>query len=479
MSLRARIALLVAGVVVGAALAGVVAVRLVAEDRFRSLVAETDRARAEALAPLLGDYFQQAGSWNGVQQAISELIPFGGMRMMRGREGRTSQMGAAGLGGAANGRAAMAGPGGRIVLVDSRGVVMADTDEVLLGTRHPPTRVLEGIPVRDRSEVVGSLFVGTMIDRGLEPADSAFLSSVTRAIAVATALAALVAIAVGLVFAGRMTGPVRDLTRAAERAARGDLDVRVLSRGGGEIARLASAFNRMADSLREQEEGRRRLIADSAHELRTPASLIQGTVEAMLDGIYPTDRATLEGLHAETLRLSRLVEDLGELSLLEAGKLVLDRRPTDLGELARTEAERFAGAAREAAVDLVAEAEPGLPSASVDAVRIGQIVANLLSNALRHTPRGGRVELRVGRAGDAALGLRVDDSGPGIPESERERVFERYYRVDGARSAAAGGRGLGLAIAAGLARAHGGTLRAEGSPLGGASFVLTLPAASA
>jgi signal transduction histidine kinase len=462
-SLRARIALLVAGVVVGAAIAGMTAVRLVSESRFRSLVGETDIARAEALVPFLEDYYLQRGSWEGIQQTVSAMSGMRG-KMMGGRSARTPQVG----------RAAMALAEARIVITDGRGVVVADSTEGLLGTQRAPKGV-EGLAIRAASGVVGTLYVGTMVDRGLGPADSAFLASIARAIIVAMSLAALVATAIGLVVAGRIAGPVRDLTRAAERAARGDLEVRVRSRVGGEIGRLSTAFNTMAGALQAQEEGRRRMVADSAHELRTPASLIQGTVEAMLDGVYPSDRSTLLGLHEETLRLSRLVEDLGELSLLEAGRLALDRRQTDCEALARAEVERFSASAREAGIELTCSSEPGLPPALVDAGRIGQVVANLLSNALRHTPRGGQIEVSVTREGDESLTLSVQDSGPGIPEAERARVFERYYRLDDARSTASGGRGLGLAIAAGIVRAHGGTIRVGSAALGGASFMVVLP----
>jgi signal transduction histidine kinase len=467
-SLRARIALLVAGVVLGAAAASVTSVRLVSERRFRSLVGESDRARAEAIVPVLADYFRQQGSWEGVEQIVSAMS--GPRGMMMGSKQKPMRDA---------GRMAMAMTGGRVVLLDERGTVVADSAGTLLGRRHPRTHAAEGVPVRAASGVVGTLFVGTMVDRGLEPADSAFLASIARAIIGSAGLAALAAIAVGLAVAGRISRPVHDLTRAAERAARGDLEVRVSSAAPGEIGRLVAAFNAMARSLQEQVEGRRRLVADSAHELRTPASLIQGTVEAMLDGVYAADRSTLAGLHEETVRLSRLVEDLGELSQLDSGRLVLDRRPTDLGELARAEAERFSAAAREAGVRLDVSAEPGLPPAELDGVRIGQALSNLISNALRYTPREGRIEVRVNRGAGGLLELRVDDSGPGIPEGERQRVFERYYRLDGARSSASGGRGLGLAIAAGIVAAHGGTIRVGVAPLGGASFAVALPAVAA
>jgi two-component system sensor histidine kinase BaeS len=464
-SLRARLLILVAGVSLGVAVASVIAVRLVAESRFRTFVRSTDIARARVLAPLVAEAYQEAGSWEGVEEAIAMLPMARGMPMMGG----------AGRGGQ---RARLAVPAGgeRLVVAGADGTVVADSLQQLQGTRYPAGRLADGVPIEAGGATVGRLFVGSMVESRLAPADAAFLASVTGAIAAATAVAALAAILIGMLVGRRLTEPIADLTRAAEATARGNLDVRVRERGGGEIGRLSGAFNRMAAALRQLEDGRRRMIADSAHELRTPASLIQGTVEAMLDGVYPTDRATLEGLHEEALRLSRLVEDLGELSLLEAGKLTLDREPTDLGALAAAEVERFAATARDAGVGLGASVGPGMPAAYLDPARIRQVISNLLSNALRHTPSGGRVEVSVARA-DGWLLLRVDDSGTGIPEGERERVFERFYRLDGSRSTAAGGRGLGLAIAAGIVRAHGGSIRAERSPFGGARLLVELPLA--
>ncbi len=307
---------------------------------------------------------------------------------------------------------------------------------------------------------VGTLFVGAMMGPGLAASDTAFLASVTRAIVLAAGIAALAALVVGLLAVRRLTNPVAELTRAAERAAAGDLGVRVAVSGKDEIARLAGTFNRMTEALRDQEEGRQRMIADSAHELATPVSLIQGTVEAMLDGVYPSDRSTLEGLHEETLRLARLVEDLNELSLLDSGTLELRLEEAELAEIARSEAGRFTAKAAEKGVSIAVEAAVGLPGAAVDRLRIGQVLANLLGNALRHTPRGGSIAVRLEAMEGARIRLAVEDSGPGIPEAERARVFERYYRVDGARAAAEGGRGLGLAIAAGIVKAHGGTMRA-------------------
>lgn len=470
MSLRAKLLLLLAGVVVGAALASVGSVRFAAETRFRSFVSAGDTARAEELAIVLAAWHDLRGTWDDVQDALqgkdaAGRAGMGGM-MREGRRGTLDRS-----------DASPTGARSRVVLVDAEGTVVVDTSRTLLGSRFPETVAGAGIPVVGNGGTVGTLFVGAMMGPGLAASDTAFLASVTRAIVLAAGIAALAALVVGLLAVRRLTNPVAELTRAAERAAAGDLGVRVAVSGKDEIARLAGTFNRMTEALRDQEEGRQRMIADSAHELATPVSLIQGTVEAMLDGVYPSDRSTLEGLHEETLRLARLVEDLNELSLLDSGTLELRLEEAELAEIARSEAGRFTAKAAEKGVSIAVEAAVGLPGAAVDRLRIGQVLANLLGNALRHTPRGGSIAVRLEAMEGARIRLAVEDSGPGIPEAERARVFERYYRVDGARAAAEGGRGLGLAIAAGIVKAHGGTMRAGSSAaLGGAMIVLEIPA---
>jgi signal transduction histidine kinase len=466
-SLRTRLLLLLAGVVIGAALASVAGVRIAAERRFRTFMGAGDVARAEDLAFGFAAGYGMDGSWtwDDIQKAFQDRDAAGrpGMGMMR--DGRRGAMG----------RTDEVAPGdrSRIVVTDADGVVVVDSSRALLGTR---LAAAGGVPVTRGGRTVGTVYVGSMLGPGLAAADAAFLASVSKAIMLAAGIAALVALAIGLLVVRRLTSPVAELTRAAERAGAGDLGVRVAVRGRDEIARLAETFNRMAGALSDQEEGRRRMIADSAHELRTPVSLIQGTVEAMLDGVYPSDRPTLEGLHEETLRLARLIEDLNELSLIESGTLSLDLDDADLAEIARAETARFAARASEKGVSVAVEAGAGLPSAAVDRRRFGQVMANLLGNALRHAPAGGAIMVRIDAPEGNRVRLAVEDSGPGIPETERERVFERYYRVDGARSTAAGGRGLGLAIAAGIVKAHGGTMRADTSAeLGGARIVVELP----
>jgi signal transduction histidine kinase len=208
------------------------------------------------------------------------------------------------------------------------------------------------------------------------------------------------------------------------------------------------------------------MVADVAHELRTPLSVMQANLEAMQDGILPTDAEQLASLHEETLLLSRLVADLRLLSLAEAGQLKLELVDNDLGELVSRAAERLRPAAAAKGVDLTSQLTPDVPRAQVDADRFSQMVGNLVDNALRHTPSGGRIELTVGWADEAGRGGRrpfvaVTDTGSGIPPADLPYVFDRFYRGDKSRARASGGSGLGLAIVRQLAEAHRGEVLAE------------------
>jgi signal transduction histidine kinase len=333
---------------------------------------------------------------------------------------------------------------------------------------------------RMMDEMMGPAASQAMIERMLGPAERAYLAAVNDALWVAGALAALAAVAVGLVLARQISGPIRSLTQAARRMAGGDLDQRVPVRSRDELGELAAAFNSMAEAVGRQEELRRRMAADIAHELRTPLAVIQADLEAMLDGVRPLSAETVADVHEETRLLSRLIDDLRDLSLAETGQLPLWKEPTDLGELVRASAARFASHAEERGVVLEVEAAEDLPRSDIDPDRIFQVLGNLLENALRHTPPGGRVELRVGPGEQAAtLQATVRDTGPGIPAEHLPNVFEHFYRADRARARKDGGSGIGLAVVKQLVEAHGGRVWVESPPGEGATFGLVLPAADA
>lgn len=269
----------------------------------------------------------------------------------------------------------------------------------------------------------------------------------------------------------RMAVPVADVMEAAERVAGGDYAVRVGERGPRETRRLARSFNAMTQRLETNEEQRRNLLADLAHELRTPLSVIQGNAEGMLDGLYPMDRAHLEPLLEETRVMARLLDDLQTLSTAEAGALRLHRAPVDPGHLVEEAAAAFGPVADGAGVRLEHRVADGLPSLDVDPVRIGQVLANLLSNAVRLTPSGGSVTVSAEAApGGRAVAFAVADTGPGIAPDVLPHIFDRFVRA-----ADSGGAGLGLAIAKSLVEAHGGSISATSTLGRGATIRFELP----
>jgi signal transduction histidine kinase len=256
------------------------------------------------------------------------------------------------------------------------------------------------------------------------------------------------------------------------------LSQRVEVSGSAELIEVASAFNDMAATLEQAEQLRRNLVADVAHELRTPLTVLQGNLRAILDEVYPLDKAEVARLYEQTRLLSRLVNDLHELAQAEARQLPLNLQETDLAHLVSATVDTFRPAAEAKGVGL----EAGLPAspalAQVDAARLSQVLHNLLANALRHTPPGGTITLRA-EAGTEAVCLTVADSGEGIPAEHLPHIFDRFYRTDPARSRDQGGAGLGLAIARAIVEAHAGQIEAASpGPSGqGTLFTIRLPLA--
>jgi two-component system OmpR family sensor kinase/two-component system sensor histidine kinase BaeS len=284
---------------------------------------------------------------------------------------------------------------------------------------------------------------------------------------------ALLIVVYGFLFTARslrrLAAPTGDVIEAVGRVADGDLSTRVRERGPREARALARAFNAMTSRLEAGEEQRRRLLADVSHELRTPLSVVQGNLEALVDGVHPADEAHLVAILDETKVLSRLVEDLRTLSLAESGALALHREAIDIGTLVRETVESFASQAQPAGVALEAAVSRGLPHADADPVRAREILTNLIANALRYTPRGGQVTVTA-KAEAAALAIDVQDTGAGIAPERIGRIFDRFYKSPESR-----GAGLGLAIAKQLVEAHGGEISAT-SVLGkGTDIRFTLP----
>jgi signal transduction histidine kinase len=237
---------------------------------------------------------------------------------------------------------------------------------------------------------------------------------------------------------------------------------------------LGQSFNSMAATLQRQEEERRSMLADIAHELRTPLSVLRGNLEAMLDGLLEPRHEQLSVLHEQSVALSRLIDDLRTLSLAAEGHLELHRQPTDVAELARRVVGEMEAGAKEREIALSVEAPESLPRPALDSDRIGQVLRNLIDNALRYTPASGRVRVTV-RPQAEGVTVTVSDTGAGIAREDLPHVFDRFYRADGSRTRATGGSGLGLAIVKQLVEAHGGEVRAESDPGRGSVFSFALP----
>ncbi|OHD69869.1 MAG: hypothetical protein A2V99_14670 [Spirochaetes bacterium RBG_16_67_19] len=458
MRLKAKLYSILAAVIAGSAIVSLVAIWISAERQVRRFIYSGDISQATAVAEILSDWYRERNSWSRVEVEL-ERLNSGYWPMMQGHMGPRWEP-----------RILLAGPDGR---------VLADTAERSVGETHPLAHVRRGAVVSESGQPVGYVLVDTMIEPALNPVDLRFLRSVIVSVVASNLLAAGLAFAAGGLFLSRIVARVDILAGAAASVAAGDFAIRIPPRGADEIAALGGSFNTMAAALKRLEEARRQIIADAAHELRTPITLIRGAVEAMLDGIYPLDREGLEGIQEETIQLTRLVEDLQELALIESGRLVLERTPLQVEELARSVIDSFQPQARQADVELTLQEDAGIPPIQADAKRIRQVLSNLLSNAVRHTPAGGRILASVRfEPLEGRLVVSVEDSGTGIPPEERERIFERFYRIDRSRERSRGGRGLGLSIVREIVRAHGGLISAGESPLGGASFNIYLPRGS-
>jgi signal transduction histidine kinase len=305
---------------------------------------------------------------------------------------------------------------------------------------------------------------------------NSFQASFNEALLLALLAAGVVAILVSLLLSRGVVAPVRVLTTASQRIADGHYGERVQSTGSDELGQLAHSFNQMAEKLEEVESMRRQLIGDVSHELRTPLTAIKGSMEGLMDGVLPAAPETYQQIHQEADRLARLVDDLQELSRVEAGAYPLDIRPVAVSMLIQTTVKRFAAQVQAKGIELRPDLLADLPPVLADQDRITQVLTNLVGNALQYTPQGGRVAILCKQHGNE-IQISIADSGIGIPTAHLPNLFTRFYRVDKSRSRqAGGGSGIGLTIARHLVEAHGGRIWAESAGDGqGSTFTFALP----
>jgi signal transduction histidine kinase/arylsulfatase A-like enzyme len=366
--------------------------------------------------------------------------------------------------------------GERLVLADAQGLVVADSQSTLVGHRASESWSGRRVPIRFQEKAVGTLYVSPLQsgERVIDTRGRVFLTTVNSYLVWAAGVGLIATLALTFAVARWLAGPIEALTRAAGRMERGDLEQRIETTVGGEVGALADAFNSLATSLSRVEQLRRTMVSDIAHELRTPLSSIRGYIEAIQDGLVQADEETLATLHREMLQLTRIIDDLQELTLAEARQLPLDRQETDLAELIEWEVRAFRPRALSREVEIDVDSSGLRAPVWVDAGRMSQVIANILRNALAYTPQGGRVSMRAWSDGNQAH-VAVADTGVGIEQDELPHVFERFYRTDKARSRRRGGSGLGLTIARELARAHGGTIGATSTVGQGSCFTVSLP----
>ncbi len=414
-------------------------------------------------ASQLEDYYAVNGNWQGIER--SSLWPGSGQGQGFGRGSQGTMQGGM--------------MGQRLRLADAEGSLVADTASPGLSGTAPGVQLTRpeintAVELSVNNHVVGYLLAeGGM---GFNQGDETFLvNRISNAALIAGLIAGGLALLLATWLSYRLLRPVRELTLAAKSMAFGDLSQRVPVRGNDELAILGVAFNQMADSLQHAEESRRAMTADIAHELRNPLAVQRANLEALQDGIYPLTPGSLTPILEQNQMLTRLVDDLRTLALADSGRLDLVRTPSDLSALVQRAVERYSPQAAARGIHINLHLPDTLPILSLDSQRVEQILNNLLDNALRHTPDGGKVEVSLS-ASAQKISLSVHDSGAGIPQDSLPYIFERFYRADRSRSRAEGGTGLGLAIARQLAEAHGGTLSAANHPQGGAVFTLGLPA---
>jgi two-component system sensor histidine kinase BaeS len=426
-----------------------------ARGSVNALVTAQQADTADQVARAAADAYQQAGGWVGADLT-----------------------GAATLAGAAPARLQVLDGAGRPVPVAAAG--MGTGTGAGMGGMADRMRAMgagELTPPVTRAVLVGGTPVGTVqlqFPAAANDATARLRDALVGTVTAGAGLAAVLAVAAATLVARRITRPVVALTRATRLLAAGDRRARVgAGAGSGELGELGRAFDGMADTLAREDEVRRAVVADLAHELRTPVTILQGSCEELVDGLAEPTPARLASLHEEVLRLGRLVEDLGALAAADAAGLRMERRRVDLGvvvaDVAGSLRPRFDAAGVALHVDVAPVTVEGDPD------RLHQVVANLLGNAAKFTPTGGSVRVRLTGSGGLAR-LTVADTGPGIAPDERERVFDRFWRGRTGRGVA--GSGIGLAVVAELVRAHHGRVEVTEAAGGGAEFVVALPAAA-
>ena len=474
------------GAFAGIILIGVVVnsllINQITQSQFSQYISETGQAWATRLAPTLASYYAQNGSWQGVDRYLGFSSTLsnntGGTNPQLNRAGsgmmNNGMMGENGMwnGGIQDwmGSGGMGDMWGmmdiRLILADNQGKVVADTSQTDLNRQLSISDLQTGIPLQVNSQPVGTLLAISTIPVK-QSIGSDFINAVTRSTWITGMITGVLGLILGFFLFRQIVSPIQAVTGAASKIAAGQLHQRVPVKSNDEVGMMARTFNQMADSLERDQKLRQNMIADIAHELNTPLTVLQANLEAMVDGVLPMNVNEVASLRDETAILSRLVADLRLLSLAEAGQLKLEKTMIPVGQIVDHAIEGFHMQAAEHKVKLVADVENHLPPVHVDSDRINMVLRNLISNALRYTPENGEIVVRATQKDGEAI-LSVSDTGSGIASEDLPYVFDRFYRADKSRSRTSGGSGIGLAIVKQLIEAHGGKVWVE-SPINSTS----------
>jgi two-component system OmpR family sensor kinase/two-component system sensor histidine kinase BaeS len=460
-------------------------------DQFEFYVTQSGQQWAAQLSSALADYYARNGSWEGVESVLQNPWSYamlsnssmsgdgsGTMNGMMGGMGNSGMMREMDRWpGEQNiemgmGMNLWAASGSRLLLAQEDGQIVADTAGQLVGNRLSDDDVGRGVSVTLQGQPIGTV-LATLSETPTTPAGD-FLGSVNRAVLWSSVVAGGIAIVLGSLLFLQVIRPLRSLSAAAQGIAAGDLSQRAREDGQDEVGQVARSFNQMAASLQSYENERRQTIAAIAHELRTPLSVIQGNLDAMLDGVLPTSEEELVLLHRESRLLNRLIDDLRTLSLADAGQLDLQMAPVDLENLITETVERLQLHAEANGIRLKAVTPGDLPQILADEARLSQVLTNLVDNAVRYTPEGTVVEVAA-RSVSGGVEVSVNDNGPGIPAEDIPRLFDRFWRGEKSRSRATGGSGLGLAVAKQLVQVHGGRIWVGSELNQGTRFTFHLP----
>jgi signal transduction histidine kinase len=449
LSFKLTLAFLLVGLT-GAVLAAVF-VRYRTRQEFDRLVMDQNQ---QALVANLTRFYLNNGSWSGVERAFRDEIA-------AGDNGRIPERWAA--------RRAL------FAITDAQGNIVFGGEPAFTGRKISPRELRNATPIQQQNETIGWLVFIPQLDRWRPgTAEGDFLRSISAATALSAIIATAIALALGGVLAYSMTRPLLELTAATRLLAKGKLGYQVKVRSQDEIGVLAESFNEMSTELAHATELRRKMTADIAHDLRTPLSVMLGYTEALSDGKLQPTPEMFNTMHSEAQHLSRLVDDLRTLSLADAGELPLVLQQVEPEALIQRMLNAYQIQADQAGITLSSDMPARLPSIRVDMERMVQVMGNLMNNALRYTPAGGKIEL-CARESSSRVELQVSDNGPGIPAEDLPYIFERSFRGDKTRQQHDGESGLGLAIARSLVEAQGGRITVASEAGQGTTFIIAFP----